>query len=218
MRAAVSGVKTRGMLARSGGWKKCRNAHRPCRVAFRRNAAAIHRPLRGGDMLLTHLDRLLPVVVLAAGSVLLSAGAAAQLYPSPPGWLPAPTHEPAPAYQRAPAYEPAPARKLATADNIAPRTTTPIHAVSVHAGPNGGAPVVGTLKPGMPVEILSAAAPGWLQVRSGSEEGWVWGSYFPGGASEFAAKGLPGGETEFPRAASVTSRSSGVSPAEIASP
>jgi uncharacterized protein YraI len=55
--------------------------------------------------------------------------------------------------------------------------TTPIHAVSLRAGPNTGAPVIGTLQPGMPLRILATANYGWMQVESPVGSGWAYGSY-----------------------------------------
>lgn len=93
------------------------------------------------------------------------------------------------------------------------KTTTPIHAVSLHAGPSGAAPVVGTLHPGMQVEVLAAVSPGWLQVRSTEGEGWAWSSYFPGGAGAFA-----GAPSAVNQSMSTIGQSKSVSPAEITSP
>lgn len=63
-------------------------------------------------------------------------------------------------------------------------TTTPIHAVSMRGGPNTGAPVIGTLQPGMTLRVLATANYGWMQVDSPIGPGWVYGSYLaPGGTS-----------------------------------
>jgi Bacterial SH3 domain len=112
-------------------------------------------------MPLTYPARLSAAATAPALWLLLSAGSAAQSYPVPPQ----------------PAAEPA---------SGGPATASPIHAVSLHAGPSGTSPVIGTLRPGMPVEILAAVSPGWLQVRSAAGEGWAWRAYFPGGATATA--------------------------------
>ena len=45
-------------------------------------------------------------------------------------------------------------------------TTTPIQAVSLRSGPNTGSPVIGTLRPGMVVQVLASANYGWMQVET----------------------------------------------------
>ncbi|HTZ36256.1 MAG TPA: SH3 domain-containing protein [Stellaceae bacterium] len=61
-------------------------------------------------------------------------------------------------------------------------TTTPIHPVSLRAGPTGSAPIIGTLRPGDQLEILGTANYGWTEVRSSAGTGWAYGSYLaPGG-------------------------------------
>jgi hypothetical protein len=63
-------------------------------------------------------------------------------------------------------------------------TTTPIHAVFLHAGPSGQAPVMGTLRPGEPLRILASAPGGWMQVESSAGSGWAYGSYLaPAGST-----------------------------------
>ena len=86
-------------------------------------------------MSLTYPARRSVVAAAPALWLLLSAGAAAQSYPMPPQ----------------------PATELATGGS---ETASPIHAVSLHAGPSGASPVIGTLRPGMPVEILADRQPG----------------------------------------------------------
>jgi hypothetical protein len=56
-------------------------------------------------------------------------------------------------------------------------TTTPTHAVFLHAGPSGQAPVMGTLRPGEPLRLLASAPGGWMQVESSAGSGWAFGSY-----------------------------------------
>jgi hypothetical protein len=60
-------------------------------------------------------------------------------------------------------------------------TTTPIHAVSMRAGPGTDNPVIGTLQPGMSLQILASANYGWMQVQSPVGTGWVYGSYLASG-------------------------------------
>jgi uncharacterized protein YraI len=60
-------------------------------------------------------------------------------------------------------------------------TTTPAQAVSMRAGPGTDNPVIGTLHPGMPLQILASANHGWTQVQSPVGTGWVYGSYLASG-------------------------------------
>lgn len=57
-------------------------------------------------------------------------------------------------------------------------TTTPIQAVSLRSGPNTGSPVIGTLRPGMAVQVHATANYGWVQVETPAGSGWAYGSYF----------------------------------------
>jgi hypothetical protein len=59
--------------------------------------------------------------------------------------------------------------------------TTPIQAVSLRAGPDTGSPVIGTLRPGMPLRVLATANYGWIQVESPAGSGWAYGSYLAPG-------------------------------------
>jgi hypothetical protein len=138
-------------------------------------------------MRVSNLGRFYTVIALAAVPAVLSDVAAAQLYALPP----APPPEAADT-----AYPGGPAGG---------RTTTPIHPVSLHAGPNGAAPVIGTLQAGAPVEVLAVASPGWLQVRFAGGEGWAWSSFFPG-----AARGLA--DSASPVAAGASPVAAGASP------
>jgi uncharacterized protein YgiM (DUF1202 family) len=61
-------------------------------------------------------------------------------------------------------------------------TTTAVHAVFMRAGPSTDQPVVGTLQPGMPAQVLASANYGWVQVQSPAGTGWVYGSYLAPGA------------------------------------
>ena len=56
-------------------------------------------------------------------------------------------------------------------------TTTPIQAVSLRSGPNTGSPVIGTLRPGMVVQVLASTNYGWMQVETPAGSGWTYGSY-----------------------------------------
>jgi hypothetical protein len=56
-------------------------------------------------------------------------------------------------------------------------TTAPIQAVSLRSGPNTSSPVIGTLRPGMPVQVLASANYGWMQVETPAGSGWTYGSY-----------------------------------------
>jgi hypothetical protein len=167
-------------------------------------------------MSLTTLSRM-----SAAASVLLllvSAGAAAQPYPAPLRFpytvplpddnVPPPQAYPAPqAHSAQRAYPAPPAEQHAEPATGASGTTSPLHAVSLRAGPSGASPVIGTLKQGTPVEILATASPGWLQVRSATGEGWAWGAFFPGGAGTTASV-----------TATTTAHSTGTLRSEIISP
>ena len=66
-------------------------------------------------------------------------------------------------------------------------TTTPVSAVSMRAGPNTGTPVIGTLHPGMPLQLLATANHGWMQVQSSAGTGWVYGSYLASGTGAAVA-------------------------------
>jgi uncharacterized protein YraI len=71
-------------------------------------------------------------------------------------------------------------------------TTTPIHVVSLRAGPNSNTPVIGTLRPGDQLQILATANYGWTEVQSPAGTGWAYGSYLaPGGAPPIAPAPAP---------------------------
>jgi uncharacterized protein YgiM (DUF1202 family) len=116
------------------------------------------------------------------------AEGATQLVPAayPPWGLTTPTTETKPA--------PTPAGTLATQPPPAPAeadtttsiqggatplqgTTTVIQAVSLRSGPNTGSPVIGTLQPGMAVQVLASANHGWMQVETQAGSGWAYSSY-----------------------------------------
>jgi len=81
--------------------------------------------------------------------------------------------------------ESAPAHQAAASDiaaQPASGTTTPISAVSMRSGPGTGNPVIGTLHPGLTLQILAVANHGWTQVQSSAGTGWVYGSYLASGA------------------------------------
>jgi len=62
-------------------------------------------------------------------------------------------------------------------------TTTPIRPVSLRAGPDTSAPVVGTLRPGMSLRVLATANYGWTQVDSPVGSGWAYGPGYLAGAT-----------------------------------
>jgi uncharacterized protein YraI len=63
-------------------------------------------------------------------------------------------------------------------------TTTPLQAVSLRSGPNTSSPVIGTLRPGMVVQVLASANYGWMQVETPAGSGWTYGSYLsPAGST-----------------------------------
>jgi hypothetical protein len=71
-------------------------------------------------------------------------------------------------------------------------TTTPIRAVSLRSGPNTGSPVIGTLRPGMVVQVLASANYGWMQVETPAGSGWTYGSYLaPVGSTEIVQHPAP---------------------------
>jgi hypothetical protein len=72
-----------------------------------------------------------------------------------------------------------------TRGNNVSGTTTPVHAVSLRDAPSGGSAIIGTLRPGMPLEVLGTNQ-GWVQVRSSAGTGWAYGSYLASGARGFS--------------------------------
>lgn len=89
-------------------------------------------------------------------------------------------------------YNPPPRAVADMSAQPASGETTPAQAVSMRAGPNTGMPVIGTLRPGMSLQILATANHGWMQVQSPVGTGWVYGSYLAsgvGGAMPAAADG-----------------------------
>ncbi|HEV2188787.1 MAG TPA: SH3 domain-containing protein [Stellaceae bacterium] len=58
-----------------------------------------------------------------------------------------------------------------------PGPVTPVHAVFLRAGPSVGSPVIGTLQPGMPLQVLASANDGWMEVSSPAGTGWTYSSY-----------------------------------------
>jgi uncharacterized protein YraI len=55
--------------------------------------------------------------------------------------------------------------------------TASIQAVSLRSGPSTNSPVIGTLRPGMTVQVLASANYGWMQVETPAGSGWTYGSY-----------------------------------------
>jgi hypothetical protein len=75
-------------------------------------------------------------------------------------------------------------------------TTTPIHAVSLRSGPSSGSPVIGTLRPGMAVQVLASANYGWMQVETPAGTGWTYGSFLaPVGSTVVVQHPAPPQET-----------------------
>jgi len=71
--------------------------------------------------------------------------------------------------------------------------TTPRQPVSLRSGPNTSFPVIGTLRPGMPLRILATANYGWMQVETPQGTGWTYGSYLAQGGAvpDVQQPGLP---------------------------
>jgi hypothetical protein len=94
-----------------------------------------------------------------------------------PAPVPTPAARPAPQ----PTQTPVASGTTATPDQgTAPPiqgTTTPTHAVFMHAGPSGEQPVIRTLRPGEPLRILASAPGGWVQVETPAGSGWAYGTY-----------------------------------------
>lgn len=78
-------------------------------------------------------------------------------------------------------YRPIHRTTVVTGPEALPGTTTPVEAVFLRAGPSTGAPVIGTLQPGMPLHVMSGASGGWRQVNSPVGSGWAYGSYLAPG-------------------------------------
>jgi len=75
-------------------------------------------------------------------------------------------------------------------------TTTPIQAVSLRSGPSTGSPVIGTLQPGMAVQVIAGANYGWMQVETPAGSGWTYGSYLaPAGSTVVVQHPAPPQET-----------------------
>jgi len=74
---------------------------------------------------------------------------------------------------------PQPQRTSVEAGTTAPiqGTTTPIQTVSLRSRPSTGSPVIGTLRPGIAVQVLASANYGWMQVETPASSGWTYGSY-----------------------------------------
>jgi hypothetical protein len=148
------------------------------------------------------------VVALTAATPLAIGRAAAQSPASymPPGTAPpwagtttAPTEMPtAPSPAAMPAAVPAtqpeqmgaPDTTTSIPVNSTPMQgmTTPVQAVSLRSGPNTSFPVIGTLRPGMPLHVLATANYGWMQVESSQGTGWAYGSYLAPGGTVAAAQ------------------------------
>ena len=113
--------------------------------------------------------------------------------------------------------------------NEMPATTTPVHVVSLRAGPSGGDAIIGTLRPGTSLEVLGSAN-GWVQVRSSSGTGWAYGSYLASGggrsstsagdvtASQTPAADVAGGRTPAADVAGGRSSAAEISSSSAAKP
>jgi hypothetical protein len=136
------------------------------------------------------------VALTAAVPLAMGRAAAQQLLPgAAPPWSTATTTETKPVPAPAPPATPAtqPLQTSVEADTATPvqgtatpvegtsttilGTTTPIQAVSLRSGPNTGSPVIGTLRPGMAVQVLASGNYGWMQVETPAGSGWTYGSY-----------------------------------------
>ena len=144
------------------------------------------------------------VVLIAAGSIAMGRANAqppeSQLLPgaAPPwGYTTTTTETPSVPTAASLAASPVPAAQPAqTAEPDTTRSsipvnatpmqgmTTPVQAVSLRSGPSTASPVIGTLRPGMPVRELASANYGWIQVETPAGSGWTFGSYLaPGGTA-----------------------------------
>jgi hypothetical protein len=128
------------------------------------------------------------VVALAAAAVPLTTGRGEaeplMHFVPPPGAAPPwgttttiTETKPVPTPAAAPATQPSGTSVESGTTTPIQGNTTPIHAVSLHAGPSGGAAVIGTLHPGEPLRILASAPGGWMQVETSAGSGWAYGSY-----------------------------------------
>ena len=153
------------------------------------------------------------VVALTAAVPLTMGRAEAQSYLPPPGAAPpwgttktmTTTMEtkPAPTPAAAPATQPP--RIFVESGTTTPiqgtatpiqGTTTPIQAVSLRSGPSTGSPVIGTLRPGMAVQVIASANYGWMQVETPAGSGWTYGSYLaPAGSTVVVQHPAPPQET-----------------------
>jgi uncharacterized protein YgiM (DUF1202 family) len=121
------------------------------------------------------------VVALTAAGPPTMGHAETQLVPAAlPPWsttTPTETEQPAPAPIATPATQPLPTSVEAGGTTPIQGTTTPIQAVSLRSGPSTGSPVIGTLRPGMAVQVRASANYGWMQVETPAGSGWTYGSY-----------------------------------------
>jgi len=61
----------------------------------------------------------------------------------------------------------------AAAEPLAPTTF-----LNLRTAPDKTAPVVGVLRPGIPVDAVAGTPAGWLQVRSPDGPGWAYGEFY----------------------------------------
>jgi uncharacterized protein YraI len=57
------------------------------------------------------------------------------------------------------------------------QTLAPATFLNLRAAPDKNAPVIGVLRPGMPVNAIAGAPDGWLQFQSADGPGWALGEF-----------------------------------------
>lgn len=121
------------------------------------------------------------VVALTAPFAMGCAEAQPVHFEPPPGaappWGSSTTTDASPVQAASPAPTPAAVQAPPSPATPGSGSTTPIHAVFLHAGPNGATPVLGTLRPGEQLRVLASAPGGWTQVESSVGSGWAYGRY-----------------------------------------
>lgn len=63
------------------------------------------------------------------------------------------------------------------ATNGIAQTLAPATFLNLRAGPDKNAPVIGVLRPGMPVNAIADTPDGWLRVQSADGPGWALGEF-----------------------------------------
>jgi hypothetical protein len=110
---------------------------------------------------------------------------------SPAAPVPAAVPTAVPDAQSPPTTEPGVTTPVPVAVTPMEGTTTPIHPVSLRAGPNSSFPVIGTLRPGDQLRVLATANYGWMQVDSPVGSGWAYGSYLAPSSGEAVPPPVP---------------------------